>query len=256
MGRHLSTVIGFQGIDLIERASLADQAIDRLILAIATRQLPPGERVREGDIAGKLGVSRVPVREAMQRLAVHGVLEQAGARGFQVAAFDEAHLREVYELRVALETLMMRRAMPSLVRDPDLVRSLDHEIAAMAAAAEAGDAIAINRADLAFHRHVLRVSGHTLGVNAWEGISWHVQIIFGMEFHRNPDFEAIRAQHVTLKSVLLSGDAAALEAELAEHIAGQRALIEPGRDDARPAREEKQTESAGNAPRTKNVQQR
>lgn len=222
----MPTATGFQGIEVIERESIANKAIDRLILAIASRQLPPGARVIEGEIAQRLGVSRIPVREAVQQLALHGVLEQAGQRGLRVAAFDDDHIREIYELRVALETVMMRRAMPILAADPDLVRPLDQQIDAMAAAAKAGDAITIKRADLAFHRHVLRASDHKQGLKAWEGISRHVQIIFGMEFYQSPDFEAIRAQHIALKSVLLSGDEAALELELAEHIAGRRSLIE------------------------------
>jgi DNA-binding GntR family transcriptional regulator len=225
MGDTVSTAVAFRGIDVIERESMADKAIDRLLLAIASGELPQGARLIEGEIAEKLGVSRVPVREAMQSLALHGVLERAGPRGFRVAAFDEEHMREVYELRFELEALMMRRAMPLLAADPDLVRPLDVQIEAMTAAAEAGDAIATNRADLAFHRHVLRTSGHRLGMKAWEGISRHVQIIFAMEFYRNPDFRAIREQHVTLKTVLLSGDVASLEAVLAEHISGHRSLI-------------------------------
>ncbi|MDJ0685502.1 MAG: GntR family transcriptional regulator [Alphaproteobacteria bacterium] len=216
---------GFQGIETIERRSLADLTIDRLILAIATNQLPPGARVRENEIAEKLGVSRVPVREAVQRMATQGILQEAGARGYCVAPFDSAHLREVYDLRVALETIMLRQAMPKLMADPALVSPLNHEIDNILRAAETHDAIAINRADLAFHRHAVEVSEHFLGMKTWVGLSRHVQIIFGMEVYRSPDFQTIHAQHVKLRDVLLSGDAEALEAELTDHIVGPRSLI-------------------------------
>lgn len=223
-----------QGIATIERASMADQVTDRLILAIASRQLAPGARVIEGYIAEVLGVSRVPVREAVQRLTQHGVLEQSGPRGVWVAAFDETHVREIYELRLALEMLMMRRAMPVFAADPSLAQALDVEIDAMALAEAERDALAVKLADLAFHRHVLQTSGHKQGLKAWEGISYHVQIIFGMELYRAPDFGRIREQHIALKALLLSGDTAALEVELAEHIAGQRSLIDPVRFASRP----------------------
>jgi len=71
-------------------------------------ELAPGERVREADLAARLGISRTPVRQALPALAQEGLLVHSGARGFAVRAFSARESMEALHLRAALEGLAAR----------------------------------------------------------------------------------------------------------------------------------------------------
>jgi len=224
-------------IPAIEKRSVADIATDRLINAIAAGELPPGARIVEAEIAERMGVSRVPVRESIQRLAIQGILVQAGGRGLCVAPFDDSHIRELYALRVSLETLMLTEALRRF-REPALLAELDSCIHRLECAAAQNDLCTLNHADIEFHRVAIAASGNRLGQRVWEGISRHVQIVFGMELFRDPDVQAVVEQHRSLRATLASGDRDRLVEEIRDHICGYRALKlseqDPGGDDDPP----------------------
>ena len=71
-------------------------------------ELPPGQRVREVELAAKLGVSRTPVRESLPILAQEGVLTQLDTRGFVVRAFTPQEIMDAIDVRGALEGLAAR----------------------------------------------------------------------------------------------------------------------------------------------------
>lgn len=207
----------------IEWQSISDLATDRLLMAISTGELGPGTRIVEADIAARLGVSRVPVRESIRTLALQGILSKTGGRGLCVAPFDDWHVREIYELRVDLETRMLGQALPRF-REPAIAETLQRCLGRLERAAVENNVLEMNQGDLGFHRTALAVSEHRLGQKMWEGISRHVQIVFGMELYRDPDFDAVVEQHRRLLAVLQRGDRDELAGALNEHICGYRAL--------------------------------
>ena len=84
------------------------RVIVRIREMILHGELPPGERVREVELAAKLGVSRTPVREALPILAQEGVLTQLDTRGFVVRAFTPQEIMDAIDVRGALEGLAAR----------------------------------------------------------------------------------------------------------------------------------------------------
>jgi GntR family transcriptional regulator, vanillate catabolism transcriptional regulator len=84
------------------------RVIVRIREMILHGELPPGERVREVELAAKLGVSRTPVREALPMLAQEGVLTQLDTRGFVVRAFTPQEIMDAIDVRGALEGLAAR----------------------------------------------------------------------------------------------------------------------------------------------------
>ena len=79
---------------------------DALRQRIATRQYAPGERLTEAEIAQEFEISRTPVRQALHRLAVEGLVEVKNGVGIRVTEADEAELMDIYELRMSLATLI------------------------------------------------------------------------------------------------------------------------------------------------------
>lgn len=89
---------------------LSRLAYDALRADIRTRRLPAGYRVREIEIAERLGISRTPVREALRRLAAEGLLEQNQARGFVVTEISPNRVMQLYAMREMLEGAAARFA--------------------------------------------------------------------------------------------------------------------------------------------------
>lgn len=92
---------------------VAENAIREMILA---GELSPQSRLNEVTIAEELGISRGPLREAIQRLASEGLLEIIPHKGAFVTAVEESQLRQLYELRIALETFSLRKVCATVPR--------------------------------------------------------------------------------------------------------------------------------------------
>lgn len=93
---------------MISRVPLRDEVYHRILSQIQRGDLPAGSRVRDVALAGQLGVSRTPVREALLRLVREGVLDSTLGRGFRVRALDPAEFRDVGEILGVLESLALR----------------------------------------------------------------------------------------------------------------------------------------------------
>jgi DNA-binding GntR family transcriptional regulator len=214
--------------------SLVDQVADRIAEAIAAGHLPSGSRVVEADVAAELRVSRVPVREALRILQSQGILRSVPRRGMHVIDLDESWQAQLYEARVALERLVLRHALLRLRRDPTAIRRLDRVIEAMRRAIAVDDRLALNRADIAFHRTLCDIAESPLLSTLWEAIARHVFIIFSRETARRADLGLILDQHLRLRALLAEGTAEALAAEIEDHVRGAFAL--PAADQAADAR--------------------
>jgi DNA-binding GntR family transcriptional regulator len=92
---------------LITRVPLRDEVYRQLLERISRGDLPPGGRVKDTEMAGLLGVSRTPVREALLRLTREGVLDADMGRGFSVRRLDEAEMRETGAILSNLEGLAL-----------------------------------------------------------------------------------------------------------------------------------------------------
>jgi DNA-binding GntR family transcriptional regulator len=90
--------------------TLAEKAFETLHTAIVTGQLRPGVRLPIEDLADVLEMSPMPIREAVRRLDADGLVENIPHRGARVTALSLTDLEEVYEARLALESLAIRRA--------------------------------------------------------------------------------------------------------------------------------------------------
>jgi len=90
--------------------TLADQAYRHVSAAIATGELAPGEKVTERGMAERLAISPTPVREALRRLELDGLIERSGPRTVLVAAIQDAAIDDLAEVEVGLRGLVARFA--------------------------------------------------------------------------------------------------------------------------------------------------
>jgi DNA-binding GntR family transcriptional regulator len=127
-----------------DRAKITDWVLEELRTAIIDLRLPPGEPLREATIADRLGVSKTPVREALTRLEVEGLVESTSFKGAIVSSYTRDDLVELYELRELLEVWAVREAASSLSeQDQD---RLDQLVAQGERMRDKGDAAALEDA--------------------------------------------------------------------------------------------------------------
>ena len=97
-------------VNMNEYLPLRDVVFNTLRTAIITGEFAPGERLMEIALAERLGVSRTPVREAIRKLELEGLVVMIPRRGSEVARITEAGLKEVLEVRCALEEFAVELA--------------------------------------------------------------------------------------------------------------------------------------------------
>src|SRR3954447_15680078 len=97
-------------IPLDATPNLIDQVYTRILEAISDRTLQPGQRITQNELAEKLGVSRQPVSHALHLLHRQGLVAESGRRGFEVTTLDPARIRQLYEVRGAIDALAARLA--------------------------------------------------------------------------------------------------------------------------------------------------
>jgi DNA-binding GntR family transcriptional regulator len=146
-------------LEPVSRRSTAEIVADQLRTAIMYGSLQPGSQLGEADLAAKLGVSRGPLREAMQRLAQEGLLSAAPHRGLFVVTLDASDVYDVYMGRLAVE----RMACVLIIRGHrgEALARLSPALEDMVEAAKLGDRIAMSDADHAFHQALVSSSGNS-----------------------------------------------------------------------------------------------
>ncbi len=149
----------------ISRSVLSDQVKDHLLEAIIDGRYAPGDRIVETRVARDLGTSQAPVREALRDLEALGVVETTAFRGARVRRPTTDELLEGFAIRAELESLGARLAIPHLTQKD--IDGLEAMIAAMRAAADAGDARAEAAADAEFHGRVIVLSGNQTLNRVW-----------------------------------------------------------------------------------------
>lgn len=195
--------------DLLElpqpkRISLSESVADTIAEAIATRIISPGERIVETSLVEKLGVSRVPIREALKVLHAQGIISGGGHRGYRVAAFDPGVTQQIMEVRLSLESFMLRDAIENWRRGIGSPALLEGPIEKMRQSAKAGNLRNSMIADLEFHRAIRHAADNPIVGTLWDTIARHVMIVFNFERFRDEDLDAIPRQHEEFRDWILA----------------------------------------------------
>ncbi|WP_041729998.1 GntR family transcriptional regulator [Conexibacter woesei] len=147
----------------VDDKNLADRVADQLRETIQSGGYAPGERLVERRLASELGVSHIPVREALTRLTEEGLVERLPRRGCRVAAVSAKDLRDLSSLRVLLEQYVAERAQENWT--PRAERSLRELVAQMEAAADRGDTSRLSDLDVRFHEQLWALTDHEILVD-------------------------------------------------------------------------------------------
>jgi DNA-binding GntR family transcriptional regulator len=155
----------------VSRSVLADQVREHLLAGIVSGRYPPHSRIVETQVARELGTSQAPVREALRGLQAIGVVEISPFRGARVRRPSRSEILEAYAVRVALETLAARLAIPRMT-DADIAE-LERYGAVMEAAAAADDGHAVSESDARLHSRIVELSGNRTLQRTWRSLDPH-----------------------------------------------------------------------------------
>jgi DNA-binding GntR family transcriptional regulator len=174
--------------------SLTKEVIDRLRKAILAGELAEGSSLPEALTATKLGVSRVPVREALVELERQGLVEFDPNGRACVRAFTEEDFQEILSLRGALQ-IMAARLAASKLTDSDLEK-LE---AILAKAAKTKDLTEFSRLDSAFHDEIVVIARHRRLERIWADLRAQIELWLARLHHRRE-----RKQHDVHQATLSS----------------------------------------------------
>ena len=205
---------------LDSQPALIQRAYERLVEAIADGTLAPGQRIRQEELGRMLGVSRQPVSHALQLLKQQRLVEESGRRGLIVSMIDAVAIRELYQIRTALDALAARLAAERIA---GRVIQLSQRRAAQRALAEGlklrpdAPVLAFIQADVAFHTALYRLSGNR-AIEDTVAAQWpHFKRSMGIVLDDPEQRPLVWHEHEEIMRLVLAGDAAGAESAARHH---------------------------------------
>lgn len=162
-------------VERVQVPDLWEVVADRIRNQIIAGELKPGSRLVETELATRFGTSRGPIREALRELEREGIIITTQRRGTIVGAMTKQDLEEVYSVREALELLALREA--SRKADDATLQAIKAHLDRIDQAIASGDATEVIKADLEFHRAILRAAQNTRLTAAWEQLSSPIALL-------------------------------------------------------------------------------
>jgi DNA-binding GntR family transcriptional regulator len=193
----LRATLADDGWSLPRQRSLPEAVADRIVEAIRTGELKPGERIVEVQLAKRLGVSRAPLREALKSLEAKHLVESRRGHGTYVAPVSGEDAAHIMVLRANLESLAARLVAANLT--PEMLATLTAKTREMERVAKSGNTAVWRDLDWQFHETVCRYSGNAYLLSAWHSISNLVWVFL----HTHPAFERARPQVINNHRAML-----------------------------------------------------
>ena len=132
-----------------------------------------GEVLNQAQIAERLGISRGPIREALGQLEQEGLIRNVPYKGVVVTPLSPTYVRELYDLRSAMEVFALRAGMAR--NDPHDVAALECTVEAMRESVKRGDPMELARLDLRFHSAIIQMARNSFLERSWTPMMIGVQ---------------------------------------------------------------------------------
>lgn len=206
------------GLQAIRRSTLAEEVASQVRRAIISGQIAEGSNVSELQLAEQLGVSRVPVREALVELEHDGVVVFDHRGRCQVRKFTKADFQEILSLRLTLETMSVRLAAEKVTsQDLALMKSN------LQALEDEKDVTNISRLDVEFHDLVMNAARHDRLRKCWQTVRTQFELLLA-KAHRWQAAHAIPVSghalrgHRPIFKALSAGDPEKAVQQMQKHI--------------------------------------
>lgn len=203
-------------------------AYDRLKTALLVGEYPLNRRLAEERLAGQLGVSRTPVREALMRLAAEGLVERSPEGGWCPTAPDVSMVHDLYEVRLVLELQGLRRPIQGgrgRAHDPAVLEPLRDEWRALSAAAPEPDPGFVYL-DEDFHVRLAGASGNPSLADLLRMVNERIRMVRMHDFLTAERVRRTISQHLEIVEAVLVGDLTLAVARFGVHLGESMAVVE------------------------------
>ncbi len=200
----------------VQPRTMVEQAAEAIVAAAARGVFLPGDRLVEAEIARDLGISRVPVREALRLLESQGIVVSTPYKGMRLMQVTNRGVAEVMRVRLALETLAVQEAL-GLPGGPERFAALRQAAEVYAQVARGADPAMVVAANEQFHAELCRASGNPPLLALWQSLARQLAVIWGLAQHyRDPVQEG--AEHDAMLAALEAGKGTKAAEVLATHV--------------------------------------
>ncbi|MFJ8080473.1 GntR family transcriptional regulator [Streptomyces sp. NPDC096205] len=180
--------------------AVRERVLAALRQEIIAGRLRPGDRLVERELAERFGVSRVPVREAIRALVAEGFVHFETPRRTVVRRLTPADVKELFELREALE--VYAAGLAAIRATPDDLAELAELLDRAATATRADDAETITDVNTRFHDRILATAGNSLLISVMEPVDGRLRWLT----RRNEEWPQLLTEHRELYDAIASGD--------------------------------------------------
>jgi DNA-binding GntR family transcriptional regulator len=200
----------------VKQPPAADRVYTHVKQGVLDRSYEGGTLLTEGELAEAVGVSRTPVREALLRLEVEGLIKLYPKKGALVLPVSAQEIADVVETRLLVEEHAARKAVPA---SPALIARLEQLLDQQKEQAAAGDLAAVAVTDRCFHAEIVRSGGNDILSRLYDQLRDR-QLRMGVAvMHSHPDRIAKNLdEHEEILNALRSGDAEAAVAVVHRHV--------------------------------------
>ncbi len=207
----------------ISRSYLQDQVYELIRKRIVSHTYPPGHRLSEAALAKELGVSRMPVRDALRRLLLEGLTEGSSGKGLWVSSLSLSHARDVYRLRELLETVAVELAVKrATAEDLTRLRSAVHTQESAAASGALGKVV---KASMAFHNALYESAHSSILSLVLEQVWAQAQRYRELTLGKSERHHQVTHEHAGLVEAIQEGDADRATELIQAHVSSALAVV-------------------------------
>ncbi|UUN28078.1 GntR family transcriptional regulator [Streptomyces sp. FIT100] len=201
----------------------ADRVYTHIKQAVLDRRYEGGTLLTEGELAEAVGVSRTPVREALLKLEMEGLLKLYPKKGALVLAVSAQEIRDVVETRLLVEEFAVRQAVPA---PPALIARLEELLEEQRCRAAAGDLAEVAVTDRCFHAEIVRHAGNQILAKLYDQMRDR-QLRMGVAvMQARPDRVAKNiTEHAEILDRIRAGDADGAAACVRQHLGWVKVLV-------------------------------
>ncbi|SAI41749.1 transcriptional regulator [Bordetella ansorpii] len=196
----------------IVRKTTTELVVDAMRDRILSGEFPPGSALRQELLAEELGVSRIPIREALRLLSAEGLVDTIAHKGAFVSMLSKAEVREFFDIRKRLEPWIFREAIPNVSED-DLRRA--EQLVQEMDSTEPGQWGAMN---WELHETLYRAAGRPAALSVVRALHEKSERYFRFQVVNAPIRQQAHREHMEMIALCRTGQVDRAEAMLEKHI--------------------------------------
>lgn len=213
----------FLKVNMNEYLPLRDVVFNTLRQAILKGELEPGERLMEIQLADRLGVSRTPIREAIRKLELEGLVVMVPRKGAEVAQITESDLTDVLVVRRVLEELAVELACSRM--DKDGIRELKENLEQFKKATKKGDLTVIAETDVHFHELIYKATENARLIQILNNLREQMYR-YRMEYIKDAEKRAVLVdEHIGIIDAIENRDVKLAKRAIKQHVNNQEKTI-------------------------------